>query len=138
MSAPYKHAQSSAKKWGGSPEDYIEIHELMDSTKGAFSDNRHRIICHNSWFTQSIIPKIFGHVQKNSDGREYIPKDVAEQHILEDYRMKFIPTIQDWVENLPYQGWMNNGLNTLPRLNTNKKKVVTDLTDFDFKTTTID
>ena len=138
MASPYIHAESSAKKWGGVAEDYLEIHQLLDSTKAAFSDNRHRILTHNSWFSTNIIPLVFGHKRMNSAGREYIPKDVAEQHILEDYRMKFIPTVQDWVEKLPYQPWMNNGLSTLPRLDTKKEMRTTDLTDFDFKTTTID
>ena len=30
---PYKHAQSSVAKWGGSPEDYIELHDWFDETK---------------------------------------------------------------------------------------------------------
>ncbi len=30
MSKPYIHALSSAKKFGGKPEDYLEIHQLMD------------------------------------------------------------------------------------------------------------
>jgi hypothetical protein len=42
MSKPYYHALSSAKKYGGEWQDYMEIHELMDSSKAAFPDNRHR------------------------------------------------------------------------------------------------
>ena len=33
MSKPWIHALSSAKRFGGVPEDYIEIHNLMDSSK---------------------------------------------------------------------------------------------------------
>lgn len=50
MAKPYIHAISSAKRFGGKPEDYIEIHNLMDSSKGAIPDNRHRALTHNSWF----------------------------------------------------------------------------------------
>ena len=33
------------------------------------------------------------------NGRKVSTKDICERHILEDYRMKFIPTPQDWLEN---------------------------------------
>lgn len=33
---PYIHAELSAKRFGGVPEDYLDIHELMDSSKAAF------------------------------------------------------------------------------------------------------
>ena len=138
MSAPYIHAQSSVKKYGGVPDDYIDIHILLDSTKSAFSDNRHRVLTHNSWFSTTIIPLVFGHVRINSDGKQYNTKDIAEQHILEDYRHKFIPTLQDWIEHLPYAAWMNNAITTLPRLAKKGTMVKTDITDFDFQTTTID
>jgi hypothetical protein len=109
---PMIHAQSSAKQFGGKAEDYIDIHELMDSTKAAFPDNRHRAITHNIWFCVNIIPKIFGHMRINSSGKQYSTKDVAERHILEDFRMKFIPSIQDYLENMEMKMWMQNGLGT--------------------------
>ena len=42
MSKPWIHALSSSRKYGGKPEDYIEIHNLMDSSKSCMGDNRHR------------------------------------------------------------------------------------------------
>ena len=69
MSKPIYHAMSSVKKYGGSVEDYLPIHNLMDSSKSALPDNRHRALTHNSWFISNIIEKIFGDYQKNSDGR---------------------------------------------------------------------
>jgi hypothetical protein len=123
MSAPIIHSKSSQKKWGGKVEDYLSIHELMDSTKGAFPDNRHRCITHNIWFCVNIIPRIFGQEAINSDGKYYIPKDVAELHILEDYRMKFIPSIQDYLENMEMKPWMQNGLGEIPN-SRNKLKMV--------------
>jgi len=44
MAKPFIHAESSVKRWGGKPEDYIEIHNLMDSSKGAIADHRHRAL----------------------------------------------------------------------------------------------
>lgn len=50
MSKPMLHAISSAKKKGGVPEDYLPIHQFMDSSKSTFADNRHRALTHNAWF----------------------------------------------------------------------------------------
>lgn len=116
---PYIHAELSAKRYGGTPECYLDIHELLDSTKGTFPDNRHRAITHNIWFCVNIIPKVFGHTRVNSEGKRYNTKDVAEYHILEDFRMKFIPSIQDYLENMKFRSWMNNGCGVPDRL---KKK----------------
>lgn len=60
MAKPYRHAMSSAKKFGGTPDDYIDIHNLMDSSKSAIGDNRHRALTHNAWFVGSIVELIFG------------------------------------------------------------------------------
>lgn len=129
MSVPYIHAKSSSKKFGGNPEDYMDIHELMDSSKQAFPSNQHRAITHNSWFCSNIIPKVFGHMRVNSNGREYSTKDVAEQHVLEDFKMKFIPSIQDYLENMEMKPWMNNGNGEVPNSAKllYKKKIKTEI-----------
>lgn len=113
MSKPWIHAKSSAKRFGGVPEDYIKIHNLMDSSKSAIADSRHRIICHNSWFIgpDGPLELIFGVTIKNSDGKEVSVRDIGEQHILEDYGGRFIPTIQDYIESgeMKIANWMING-----------------------------
>ena len=116
MSKPWIHAKSSAKKFGGKPEDYMEIHNFMDSSKGAIGDNRHRCLTHNSWFISANGPleRIFGVVIINSAGREVSVRDIGEQHILEDFGMKFIPTAQDYLEEMEIKSWMNNGINGVP------------------------
>ena len=45
---PYMHAVSSAKKFGGQPEDYIEIHDWFDCTKQYTGDFTHRAMRHHS------------------------------------------------------------------------------------------
>lgn len=107
MAKPFIHAKSSAKKFGGIPDDYIEIHDLMDSSKMAFPDNRHRACTHNSWFL-GILERIFGRTIKNSDGKEVSVRDIGEQHILEDFKMKFIPTVADYLQEMEIKDWMNN------------------------------
>lgn len=104
---PYYHAKSSVKKFGGCIEDYLAIHDMMDSSKGQVADSRHRAIFHTS-FGCFIIEKIFGVVIKNSDDRNVCVRDIAEQHIMEDFH-GYIPTFQDFVEDMPIKEWMLNG-----------------------------
>lgn len=109
MSKPYIHALSSAKRYGGTPDDYMDIHILMDSSKAAVADNRHRFLTHNAWFIGHILEKIFGSTRINSDDKVYSVRDIGEQHVLEDFGGKFIPTAQDYVESMEFAMWMQNG-----------------------------
>lgn len=114
MANPLKHSISSVKRWGGEIEDYILIHKKLDCSKKYFPDNRHRMLTHNMFFIFEVIIPLFGEYIENSNGRKVSTKDICERHILEDYRMKFIPTPQDWLENLNLVSWMQNGFGELP------------------------
>lgn len=95
---PYKHSEISVKKRGGTIKDYYAIHSFMDSTKELCSDNRHRIL-HTHWGIRRVIIPIFGETITNSDNKIVNVKDLCEfDHILPDYRNKFIPTLYDFVE----------------------------------------
>lgn len=88
----------SATRYGGKPEDYAEIHQFIDSTKSLCSDNRHRIF-HNLWAINEIVIPIFGHSLTNSDGKQVDIKDMCEKdHLLPDFRGRFIPTLADFVQ----------------------------------------
>lgn len=90
------HSQISVKKRGGQIEDYLPIHDFIDSTKELCSDNRHRIL-HTLWGIRRVIVPIFGHTILNSDGKNINVKDLCEQdHVLPDYQNKFIPTLSDF------------------------------------------
>ncbi len=115
MAKPYFHAKSSAKKYGGIWEDYMEIHEFMDSSKAAFPDNRHRCLTHNSWFIGTILPKVFGETfKRKSDDKIVNTRDIGEQHVLEDFKMKFIPSAQDFLQELEFLPWMQNAMGEPP------------------------
>ena len=113
MANPEIHSKSSVKRWGGKIEDYLAIHELIDSPKESMNNNTSRALTHNTWFAYKIIPKIFGYNIINSDGRSVDTIDVAMLHIAEDFRMKFVPTPQDYLKHLQIQPWMNNGVKEL-------------------------
>lgn len=132
MSKPYIHAVSSARRFGGVPEDYLLIHNLMDSSKGAIADNRHRVLTHTSWFLSEILERVFGVTITNSAGRVVSVRDVGEQHILEDFGGRFIPTPQDYIENMEFADWMQNGKGVPPssaKLEEKRAKRVRLITD---------
>jgi hypothetical protein len=110
MANPLIHSKSSVKRWGGKVEDYLEIHELMGSPKATMNNNTSRTLTHNTWFAYTIIPKIFGYNITNSDGRSVDVIDIAMLHIAEDFRMKFVPTPQDYLKHMKVQSWMQNGV----------------------------
>lgn len=92
------HSKISVSKRGGRIEDYLPIHNFIDSTKELCSDNRHRIL-HTMWGINRVIVPIFGHTIVNSDNKEINVKDLCEQdHILPDFQNKFIPTLSDFVD----------------------------------------
>lgn len=110
MANPLIHSKSSVKRWGGKVTDYLAIHELIDSPKATMNNNSSRLLTHNTWFAYAIIPKIFGYNITNSDGRSVDTVDIAMLHIAEDFRMKFVPTPQDYLKHLEVQAWMCNGI----------------------------
>lgn len=117
---PWIHAKISAKKFGGTPEDYFEIHDFMDCSKAAFPTNVHRTLTHNAWFIKEVLERVkftnscppIGNSFPNiltSDGKTVSVRDVGEQHILDDFSNRFIPSAQDYLEHIKYQDWMGNG-----------------------------
>ncbi|GAA6764331.1 hypothetical protein AAFH68_02600 [Flavobacterium sp. CGRL1] len=92
------HSQISVHKRGGKIDDYLKIHDFMDSTKELCSDNRHRIL-HTMWGIKRVIVPVFGHTIINSNGKTVNVKDLCEQdHILPDYQNRFIPNLSDFVK----------------------------------------
>ena len=90
MSNPLVHAERSARKWGGTAQDYLALHQWFDATKGHLPDNRHRLLLHNS-FGMLLAEQVFGPSLENSDSRRVFTRDLAAQHICDD--LGFIPTV---------------------------------------------
>jgi hypothetical protein len=104
------HARSSARRFGGKPEDYLAIHEKIDSTKAVHAQVTHRCVFHSA-FGIYLIEELFGRTLTNSDGKEVFVRDVAEQHVLED--LGCIPSLSDWLKEMPVRPWMA-GQRTVP------------------------
>jgi hypothetical protein len=103
LSKPFIHAKSSARRFGGKPEDYMDIHEYFDATKSALADVRHRAILHSTYGIY-IVQDVFGQTRVNSEGKTYSVRDIGEQHVMED--LGFIPTLDKWFEGLEIKPWM--------------------------------
>lgn len=98
MAHPNVHAESSVKKFGGKPEDYIHLHEWLDETKGWIGDTYHRMFRHHA---EGIfeMEKRFGTEFKNSDGKTVYTRYVGEQHVREDC-YGYIPCAKEWLINM--------------------------------------
>lgn len=111
MSHPIHHAQSSVKKWGGKIEDYLPVHDFLDSSKTHFADFRHRAVYHHSAGIFEC-ERTLGHSITNSDGKIVPVRYIAERHVLEDCG-GVIPTLADWFRNIKREVWMSHGY-TIP------------------------
>ena len=104
MTAPYYHAESSARKFGGTPEDYLDIHHWFDQTKNSFCDFRHRALRHHA---EGIFEaeRVFGVTVTNSEGKKVPVRYIGEQHCIED--MGRIPNLADWLSRISPEIWMS-------------------------------
>ena len=103
---PYKHSVSSARKFGGKPEDYFELHSWFDESKIHYPNFTHRALRHH---TLGILEceQIFGICIPNSEGKNIPTRLLAEQHILEDCGR--IPVLKDWFRHFTgKEKWMSD------------------------------
>ena len=146
MSKSDIHALNTVKKFGGTTSDYIEIHEMIDSSKAYLGDNRHRSIFHHTagtYYMQKMFGVDFDAIERiknkykldddfvsellqlfrtnrqqgvhilNSENKRIHVRDIAEQHILEDFRGKFMPNVSDYLSNMTLKPWMDNALTSI-------------------------
>jgi len=107
MAHPYHHALSSARKWGGTPEDYLHIHDWFDESKMISADFRHRALRHHA---EGIFmaETIFGSTISISTGRAIPVRWIGEQHVRED--LGFVPSFVDWLKAIRPEPWMGRAM----------------------------
>lgn len=102
------HAKSSAHKWGGEWEDYLPVHEFIDSSKKFIGDFGHRALLHSTWGCW-LAEEIFGAVlyipTGNGNVREVPVREIAEQHIIED--LGWLPSPGDYLQHMERKKWMS-------------------------------
>lgn len=103
MAHPEQHAESSARKFGGTAEDYLMIHAWFDESKSYLADVRHRAMRHHAEGI-FLAERIFGVSFLNSAGKRVFTRYVGEQHVKED--LGCVPTVNDWLSQISLQPWM--------------------------------
>jgi len=103
MAHAYHHGESSARKYGGGPSEYLKLHEWLDASKSHMADFRHRALRHHS---EGIfqLEALFGSTITLSTGRVLPVRFIGEQHVLED--LGRIPTVADWLARIQPESWM--------------------------------
>lgn len=86
---PYQHAMSSATRSGGRWQDYLAVHEFIDSTKTCCGDTRHRMILH-SVDLGSALAKVAFPDRRDTD-------DLVRQHVVED--LGTARTLSEWLRH---------------------------------------
>jgi hypothetical protein len=96
---PYHHAISSQREHGGSPEDYLPLHNYFDSTKTSLAHFTHRSINHHREGIREAV-RHFGPTLLNADGIAVSVETLALQHLAED--MSIIPSAADWLQHMEF------------------------------------
>src|ERR1019366_7886576 len=93
MAHPYHHALSSTKKWGGTVDDYLRIHDWFDKPKKITGDVRHRPLRHHPegiFMAEAFV----GSTITLSTGRITPTRWVGGLHVRDD--LDFLTTFADW------------------------------------------
>ena len=116
MAHPWYHAVLAARRYGGTPEDYLEVETWMDFTKSHTPDCRHRLLLHNAWGV-FLAERILGAtLTRASDGKILPLRPLLEDHITQDFGR--IPTLAACFAQLAPESLdpRCDGLRSLPRL----------------------
>ncbi len=98
MATAYHHAVSSARRFGGEPEDFAALHEFFDATsKENVGDFRHRALRHHTFGIEQCV-LLFGGTVPTTGAPSVPTRLVAEGHVLEDHGR--VPTPLDWLSRL--------------------------------------
>ena len=103
MAHPYHHALSSVRKWGGTVDDYMEVHSWFDRSKEIIATFQHRALRHHAEGVYAC-EAVFGRTLTLSSGRIIPTRWVGEQHVKED--LGFIPSFADWARSIQPEPWM--------------------------------
>jgi hypothetical protein len=145
MAHSYHHAVSSAKRYGGEPDDYLALHSFMDSSKSAWADQRHRAVLHHN-FGIYVAEQVFGlkeEVRLLRKAIDRVPrwlqrmlgirppqetpvtltlyngKQVPIRLVAEQHVIEdcgFIPSLEQYLGEMPRQKWMYRGAMPISRI----------------------
>ena len=113
MAHPYHHSLSSVKKWGGTVDDFIELHSWFDETKAIVADFRHRAGRHHAEGI-FLLERLYGVTITISTGRVVPVRLIGELHVMED--LGRIPSFADWVRCIHPEPWMGRAVKLFAEL----------------------
>jgi len=85
--------RQSAAKFGGTPDDYLPLHQMFDQTAWFWDDPRHTLILHNSWGIYKVAEQVGPTYQRPSDKRVLPTRLLLEQHVI--LECGTIPSLKD-------------------------------------------
>jgi hypothetical protein len=94
---PLQHAQISQKIYGGKWQDYVEVHNFLDSSKVACSHFKHRFLLHHAEGIELGV-QIFGETITNSENKTIETRRLLTDHLIEDVGR--IISVEDWARDL--------------------------------------
>lgn len=94
---PLQHAQISQKNHGGTWQDYVEIHNFLDSSKAACAHFKHRFFLHHAEGVELGV-KMLGQNFVNSEKKTIQTRQLLTEHLIEDIGR--IVTVEDWSRDL--------------------------------------
>jgi len=94
---PLQHAQSSAKTHGGRWQDYIEVHNFLDSSKAACAHFKHRFLLHHREGIELGV-RILGESLTTSENKTIETRRILNEHLIEDVGRSV--SVEDWARDL--------------------------------------
>lgn len=111
-------------------EDYLPIHDMMDSSKSWLGDHRHRLYFHHSAGI-FLIASFFDPTIVNSDNKTVSVREILENHVLED--LGFIPSPSDYLKDMKSKSWFG-GNTAKTEMRKKRNKICSDILDSGVKT----
>lgn len=108
------HAKSSALRFGGEPDDYVELHLWFDEPKCHVGNHAQRAVRHHTMGIGWAIERFGPWITRASDGKRVSTRQLGEQHLMED--LGWLPTLDHWLRHLEVQPWMVEASQKLSRL----------------------
>lgn len=138
MAHSYHHAVSSAKRFGGDPDEYLALHNFLDSSKATWGDQRHRAALHHNFgifvaeevvgrqeevrLLREALAKVPRWIQRLCGVREPVDRPVTLtlrngrqipiRLLAEQHVIEdcgFIPSLQEYLAEMPRKPWMYRG-----------------------------
>lgn len=110
----WHHCMYSCERFGGEPDDYLPVHQLINSARSVLPDETSRCLLHHAWGIDLAVRCLGTTFCRGSDQRQISTRQVAEAHILHD--LGTIPTMVEAVEAVPLAKWMYDHAMPLSRM----------------------